>query len=150
VLENRSEFHVRVSGFQDSSLFKVVAGTAVRVTPSMVDDGGRRGVMLAIDIEDGDIAGGTVDDIPIVRRRAVNTQALVGEGSSLLIAGYSSEETSKVTSGVPVLSSLPVVGRAFRVTEDKRLRMERFYLLTPRLVSPDAPPQELPATAPKE
>jgi len=136
LLENRSEFYVRVGGFQDSSLYKVNTGTAVRVTPLIVDENSGRGVMMSIDIEDGDIGAGTVDQIPIVRRRAVNTQALVDEGTSLLIAGYTTEEKSSVTSGVPLLSSIPVIGKLFQVTEKKQLNMERFYLLTPRLVQP--------------
>jgi type III secretion protein C len=70
-----------------------------------------------------------------VRRRTIQTQALIDEGQSLLIAGYTSEEKSKATTGVPLLSDLPLIGRAFRFEEKKQASMERFYLLTPRLVS---------------
>lgn len=136
VLENFSEFYVRVDGFQDASLFRVTAGTAVRVTPLIIDEQSGRGVMMSIDIEDGDLSGAQVDRIPVVRRRTVNTQALVAEGTSLLIAGYTSEEKTSATSGVPVLSSLPVIGKLFQYNERKQLNMERFYLLTPRLVLP--------------
>lgn len=136
VLENLSEFYVRVDGFQDAGLFSVTAGTAVRVTPLIVDDKPSRGVLMSIDIVDGDLSASSVDRIPIVRRRTVNTQALVDEGTSLLIAGYSSEEKSEVSSGVPLLSSIPLVGNLFKYTDKKQVNMERFYLLTPRLVVP--------------
>ena len=136
VLENLSEFYVRVDGFQDSSLYSVTAGTAVRVTPLIVDEKNSRGVLMSIDIEDGDLSGSSVDRIPIVRRRTVNTQALVDEGASLLIAGYTSEEKTNATSGVPVLSSIPVLGKLFQYSEKKQTNMERFYLLTPRLITP--------------
>ena len=138
VLENFSEFYVRVDGFQDAGLFRVTAGTAVRVTPLIIDEQGGRGVMMSIDIQDGDLSSASVDRIPIVRRRTVNTQALVSEGTSLLIAGYTSEEKTNATSGVPVLSSIPVLGKLFQYSEKKQLNMERFYLLTPRLVVPGA------------
>ncbi|NRF69425.1 type III secretion system outer membrane ring subunit SctC [Aquincola sp. S2] len=134
VLENQTEFHVRVNGFQDAGLFSVTAGTAVRVTPKVIDDG-TPGVMMSIHIDDGDLSAAAVDQIPVVRRRAIQTQALVDEGQSLLIAGYTSEEKSNATTGVPLLSDLPVIGRAFRFEEKKQVSMERFYLLTPRLVS---------------
>jgi len=140
VLENLSEFYVRVDGFQDSSLYSVTAGTAVRVTPLIVDDPTGRGVMMSIDIEDGDVSSTTVDRIPVVRRRTVNTQALVDEGASLLIAGYTSEEKANATSGVPLLSSIPVLGKLFQYNEKKQANMERFYLLTPRLVTPGSRP----------
>jgi type III secretion protein C len=114
----------------------VTAGTAVRVTPLIIDEQNGRGVMMSIDIQDGDLSSASVDRIPIVRRRTVNTQALVAEGTSLLIAGYTSEEKTNATSGVPVLSAIPVLGKLFQYSEKKQLNMERFYLLTPRLVVP--------------
>jgi type III secretion protein C len=148
VLENLSEFFVRVSGFQDAGLFSVSTGTAVRVTPLIVDDKSARGVMLSIHIDDGDLGGGSVDQIPIVRRRLVNTQALVSEGQSLLIAGFTSEEQRNVSSGVPVLSEIPVLGQLFKFSEKKNLNMERFYLLTPRLFAPPTAGAPTPPTSP--
>ena len=146
VLENLHEIYVRVDGFQDAALFSITAGTAVRVTPLIVDESASRSVMLSIDIEDGDLNQATVDRIPIVRRRTVNTQALVSEGTSLLIAGYSAEETRNAVTGVPLLSDVPVLGKLFQYTEKKAVNLERFYLLTPRMVVPgtqaDAPVQE--------
>jgi type III secretion protein C len=94
--------------------------------------------MMSIDIVDGDLSAQAVDRIPIVRRRTVNTQALVDEGASLLIAGYSSEERSNATTGVPVLKDIPGVGSLFKYSDKKQINMERFYLLTPRLVTPGA------------
>ena len=138
VLENLSELHVRVDGFQDAGLFNITAGTALRVTPLIVDENTGRRVMMSINIDDGDLSSASVDRIPIVRRRTVNTQALVDEGTSLLIAGFSSEEKSEAVSGVPGLSALPLVGGLFRFNEKTRVNMERFYLLTPRLVVPAA------------
>ncbi|MGM9484826.1 type III secretion system outer membrane ring subunit SctC [Roseateles sp. NT4] len=135
-LENLSDFYVRVSGYQDASLFKVTTGTSVRVTPLIVDEQSGRGVMMTIDIEDGGLDGqNAVDQIPVVLRRSVNTQALIGEGSSLLLAGFSSESKSKATTGVPFLSDVPVLGRLFKYEQKKLTKRERLYLLTPRLVT---------------
>jgi len=146
ILENLSDFYVRVNGFQDAGLFKVTTGTAVRVTPLIIDEKAGRGVMMSVAIEDGNIsASGSVDQIPIVLHRNVNTQALIDEGTSLLIAGYSSEEKTNATAGVPVLSNIPVVGNLFKYSEKKLNKQERFYLLTPRLVLPAATAAALPA-----
>ena len=135
-LENLSDFYVSVAGFQDASLFKVTTGTSVRVTPMIVDERDGRGVMMTIDIQDGNIdATQSVGQIPIVRHRTVNTQALIDEGSSLLLAGYTSESRSSAASGVPVLSSIPVIGHLFKYDQKQRNKEERLYLLTPRLVT---------------
>ncbi len=133
-LENSNEFYVKVSGFQDAGLFNIKAGTSLRVTPLIVDETDGRGVMMNINIVDSSLGPVLSDGLPSIRSRTVNTQALVDEGKSLLIAGYSSEETSKVETGVPGLSSIPVLGNLFKHKEDKQINMERFYLLTPRLV----------------
>jgi len=144
-LENLSDFYVRVNGFQDASLFKVTTGTSVRVTPLIVDEAAGRGVMMSINIEDGDIsATQAVDQIPVVLHRTVNTQALIDEGTSLLIAGYSSEQKTSAASGVPVLSNIPVLGHLFKYDQKKLAKQERFYLLTPRLVTPATAASALP------
>lgn len=135
-LENLQEFYVRVDGFQDAGLFNVTAGTAVRVTPLVVDEKQSRAVMLSIDIADGNLSGETVDRIPVVRRRSITTQAMVEEGKSLLIAGYTTEERINATSGVPLLQDVPIIGNLFKYQEKRQNNMERFYLLTPRLVVP--------------
>jgi type III secretion protein C len=147
-IENKSEFFVRVPGFQDSSLYAVIAGTDVRLTPLVIDDGKSRGVLLNINIGDDSLSADQVDNLPIVRRRSVATQALVDDGKSVLLAGYSSEEQLSGVAGVPVLSSIPVVGQLFRHQEKKRVNVERLYLLTPRLVTIEsAAAAELPAAA---
>lgn len=144
-LENKSEFYVKVPGFQDASLYTVVAGTDVRVTPLVVDEGGARGVMLNINIGDDSLSSDTVENLPIVRRRSVVTQAMVEEGKSILLAGYSSEERSNVNAGVPGLSAIPVIGRLFKHNEKKLINAERFYMLTPRFVLPEATAAAAPA-----
>ena len=148
VLENLSEFHVRVDGFQDASLFNITAGTALRVTPLIIDEKTGRGVMMSVNIEDGDLSSETVDKIPIVRRRTVNTQAIVEESTSLLIAGFSSEEKVNGQTGVPILSDIPLLGRLFKYSEKTGKNMERFYLLSPKLVVPAVAARSNPPAAP--
>jgi type III secretion protein C len=135
-IENKSEFYIRVSGFQDSSLYTVNAGTDVRVTPMVIEEASGRGVMMNINIGDDSVSSDMVENLPIVRRRSVVTQAMVDEGKSILLAGYSSEESVTAKTGVPGLSALPFVGALFRYDQKKRSNLERFYMLTPRFVLP--------------
>ncbi|MET0351439.1 MAG: type III secretion system outer membrane ring subunit SctC [Rhizobacter sp.] len=145
-LENKSEFYIKVPGFQDSSLYTVIAGTDVRVTPLVIDEPDGRGVMMTININDDSVTSESVDNVPIVRRRSVITQAMVGDGQGVLLAGYSSEERTNTMSGVPVLSKIPYVGGLFKYQSKKQSNLERFYLLTPRFVMPGvAMQQPLPA-----
>lgn len=135
VMEDISTFFVRVAGNLDVDLFDVSVGTSLRVTPLIVTEGDQQKVKMAIRIEDGVLTGQVVDQIPVVRRSAITTQSLIGDGEALLIAGYSQENDSSDEAGVPGLSALPGVGRLFKYTEKRKSRVERFFLLTPKVAA---------------
>ena len=135
VMEDISTFFVRVAGNLDVDLFDVSVGTSLRVTPLIVTEGDAQKVKMAIRIEDGVLTGQTVDQISVVRRSAITTQSLIGDGEALLIAGYSQESDTSDEAGVPGLSALPGVGRLFKYTEKRKSRVERFFLLTPKVAA---------------
>lgn len=136
VLENLSTFFVKVQGNLDVDLFNVSAGSTLRVTPLIVTEGEQRLIKLALRIEDGALTGESVDGLPIVRRSSMRSQTLIGDGESLLIAGYSQEADTGGQTGVPGLSSVPVLGWLFKSTERRKVRVQRLFMLTPRIVTP--------------
>jgi type III secretion protein C len=146
---NRS-FYVRVAGEFDVDLFNVIAGTTLRVTPHVFHEGGDAlpRIRLLVNIEDGTLTDARVDQIPIVDRSAINTQSLIAEGESLLIGGLVREETSSAVSKVPVLGSIPLLGRLFRRTAKSTARIERLFLITPRLIPASRAAAAAPAPAP--
>jgi type III secretion protein C len=85
-----------------------------------------------------------VDQIPVVSRQAISTQAVVGDGESLLIGGYVIEERRDGKTSVPGLSSLPIIGALFRQTSTEYRRVERMFLITPRSGRPSQVPREAP------
>ena len=137
VLENLSTFFVRVSGNLDVGLYDVSSGTSLRVTPLIVMEDGHRQVKLAVRIEDGNISNQSVDQIPIVQRSTIDTQAFIKEGQSLLIGGYHNEVRRDTQVGVPGLSAVPVFGRLFKFKEKQTSHVQRMFLLTPRIVEPE-------------
>jgi type III secretion protein C len=136
VLQSTREFYVRVAGRDEVDLFNVSLGLTMRVTPTVVDDGQGVRVKLVVRIEDGAIQGNSsVDQIPIVSRNAIATQALVGDGQSLLIGGYRIEERRNDRSEVPGLSRVPVLGWLFGQRGKSVQRVERMFMITPRIVN---------------
>jgi type III secretion protein C len=151
VFDNSQTFFVRVNGFQDVDLFDVTAGTTLRVTPHVFKDDGHVRIKLLVSIEDGSITDQTVDSVPVVERSAVNTQALLDEGESLLIGGLVRQSTNNSVDKVPLLGDLPIVGNLFRTRSDSDDHVERMFLISPRLTrravaSADAPAVGAPAT----
>jgi type III secretion protein C len=152
VLQSTSEFFVRVAGERQVDLFNVTLGLTLRVTPTLVDDGQGKRVKMIVRIEDGNAnSGQEVDRIPVVSRNAIATQAVVGEGQSLLIGGYVIEENSRVRAGVPGFSDVPILGYLFSQNSTKFRRVERMFMITPRIITINdlaaaIPSQPLPAS----
>ena len=134
VLENMSTFFVRVAGNLEVQLFNVSSGTSLHVLPLIVTEGDQRVIKLAVRIEDGSISGQVVDQIPVVQRTTIGAQTLLRDGESLLIAGYAQESDGDTMVGVPGLSAIPVLGNLFKYSEKRKTRVERMFLLTPRVV----------------
>jgi type III secretion protein C len=140
-LENMNTFFVRVAGNLDVDLFNVSAGTSLRVTPLIVPEGNQTLIKLAVKIEDGNVTEQRVDAIPVVRRTNIGTQAFIVDGESLLIAGFAQTSDSSTQAGVPGLSQVPVFGRLFRFDETRKQRVERLFMLTPRVIPLPVAPQ---------
>jgi type III secretion protein C len=140
VFDNTSTFFVRVAGREEVDLFNVSAGTSLRVMPHVFRDHNETRIKLMVNVEDGSLTGRTVDQIPIIERSTINTQALITEGQSLLIGGMVRESNTSNTDKVPGLGDVPVVGNLFKTKTTTASRIERMFLITPRLAGtrPDA------------
>lgn len=142
VFDNSSTFFVRVAGREQVDLFNVSAGTSLRVTPHVFRDRGQARIKLLVNVEDGNLSNRQVDQIPIVDRSTINTQALITEGESLLIGGMVREATTSSTDKVPGLGDVPVVGHLFKSTTNATARIERMFLITPRLATSSREPAQ--------
>src|SRR6185436_13054220 len=87
VFDNTQTFFVRVAGREEVDLFNVSAGTLLRVTPHVFRENNANRIKMMVQIEDGNLTARQVDQIPVVERSTINTQALIVEGESLLIGG---------------------------------------------------------------
>jgi len=137
VLQSTRDFYVRVAGREQVDLFNVTLGLVLRVTPTLIEDNRGARVKLNIRIEDGNTNGAQVDQIPVVSRNAISTQAVVGDGQTLLIGGYAIEEKNHNDSGVPWLSEIPGLRWLFGQKATVNKRVERIFMITPRLLKPE-------------
>jgi type III secretion protein C len=133
VFDNSSTFFVRVAGREQVDLFNVSAGTQLRVTPHVFRDREQTRIKLMVNVEDGTISNRQVDQIPVVERSTVNTQALIAEGESLLVGGMIRETNASGEDKVPLLGDVPVVGNLFKTQTKQSARIERMFLITPRM-----------------
>ena len=132
VLGATTEFFVRVAGEEEVDLFNVPVGTVLRVTPHIFQESGQSKIKLLVNIEDGATSSREVDQIPVIERANINTQAVINEGDSLLIGGLVRDSYQEVASGIPLLGSIPFLGRLFKTTATSSNRVERLFMITPR------------------
>lgn len=72
--------------------------------------------------------------IPALSTRWAETSVYMKSGSTLVIAGLISESEQKLTSGIPLLSDIPILGELFRFTNDQKNQTELVIFVTPSLV----------------
>lgn len=136
ILGSTSEFFVRIAGNEEVDLFNVPVGTTLRVKPHVFYSGNTNHIKLFVSIEDGAQSSTIqVDGVPVVERSTINTQAIIGNGDSLLVGGLARESFSRNEIRVPFLGRVPVLGRLFRSTQNSATRVERLFMITPRLAS---------------
>jgi type III secretion protein C len=135
IFDNSSTFYVRVAGRDEVDLFDVTAGTTLRVTPHVFRENDTTRIKLLVQIEDGALSMQTVDTLPVVQRSGINTQALITEGESLLIGGMVRDSSRQGEDKVPFLGDIPIIGHAFKTQNTGSARVERLFLITPRLAS---------------
>lgn len=73
--------------------------------------------------------------IPVVKKSEASTTVSVKDGVTIIIGGMIKEEKRKTEAGVPILRSIPLVGRLFRSTVERKRKIETIVFLTPRIIS---------------
>jgi len=136
VFDRTQTFYVRVAGREEVDLFNVTAGIVLRVNPHVFRDHDQTRIRMVINLEDGQLTpNATVDNIPIIERSSVSTQAMVLDGQSLLLGGMTADQDRDDTSKIPLLGDIPLLGHLFKTQQKVRAHTERLFLLTPRLAT---------------
>ena len=110
----------------------ISTGITLSVTPR-VNPGGL--VYMDVDQEDS-IPGApaTAGGNPPISQRNLQTEVAVQSGETVLLGGMIQDQTTDSKSGLPVLSSIPVLGNLFGNTDKTHNRTELIVLITPRVV----------------
>jgi len=72
---------------------------------------------------------------PTIARRQVKTTVTVPDGKTIVIAGLTRDDTTKIVKKVPILGSIPLLGWLFRNTVEEQQKTNLMIFVTPRIVS---------------
>lgn len=110
-------------------------GVMLSVTPS-VNAGGLISLDISQQVTDVGEQDGPTGQRAFLTRQ-INTRVAVRSGEPIVLGGLIRENETNGRNGVPVLSSLPVVGALFGNTTNNSNRTELLVLLTPRALEND-------------
>jgi general secretion pathway protein D len=110
-------------------------GTKLGVRPTISADGY---VMLHVTQEVSAATTETQFDAPVISTRSVQTQLLLKDGQTVILGGLSDRQRDVSQSGVPFLSSIPLLGGLFGRASRRTTETELFLFITPRIIADDA------------
>ena len=83
---------------------------------------------------------------PSIFNRQITTSLSVKDGGSVLLGGLISRSESEGTSGVPILSRIPLLGKLFRVDSKNSIRTELIVMIVPYVIADAREAEEITAT----
>lgn len=108
-------------------------GIILSVTPRVNESGL---VILEIDQEVSDVVATTSSgiDSPTIQQRRISTSVSVRDGQSVALGGLMRERLSDVTTKIPLLGDVPLLGKLFSTTKTDSTRTELLVMITPRVI----------------
>lgn len=117
-------------------------GLVLKITPHISVD---KSIVMETHLEVNDVIGYEKPDIggiqyvvPITSKRELDTTIKVPDGKTIVLGGLISKKTIETMEGVPLLSSIPVIGNLFKYNSKDTEKTNLFIFMTPYVVeTPD-------------
>ena len=111
-------------------------GIILKITPHITSN---RQVRMKMEAEQSElrIVGGDLGFI--IDKRNAQTQLLVNDGETAVIAGLVQTQVVKNRSGIPFLSDLPLIGRFFSQTDSREEKKDLLIMITPTIIDDGDP-----------
>ena len=125
---------IRLAGAQATDLKEIPFGLRVKATP-VVDVDNRVKISLEAIYSELDQSNG-VEDLPALRTTELKGVVNMQEGQSVLLSGITSRQESSNETGFWLLSSIPILGWAFKSRVYTGSTLNNALFVTPRIYEP--------------
>ncbi|AZO65930.1 MAG: type II and III secretion system protein family protein [Mesorhizobium sp.] len=115
-------------------------GVNLLFTPVVLSDD-KINIRLAPEVSD--LTGFTTAGDPIFTNRKLSTVVELRDGQSFAVGGLLSSKNTKIQRQVPWLGQVPIVGTLFRNSSNQKEETELVVIVTPRIVRPVKPGEQL-------
>ncbi|MCC6319626.1 MAG: AMIN domain-containing protein [Gemmatimonadaceae bacterium] len=111
-------------------------GIILKVTPHITSN---RQIRMKMEAEQSElrIVGGDLGFI--IDKRNAQTQLLVNDGETAVIAGLVQTQVVKNRAGIPFLSDLPLIGRFFSQSDSREEKKDLLIMITPTIINDGDP-----------
>lgn len=109
-------------------------GTKLTVRPTISLDGS---VQLEVTQEVSTATSELAFNAPVIATRSVRTHLLVRDGQTVALGGLTDRQHEERQGGLPLLSSIPLLGGLFGRASRQTIETELFVFLTPRVIRTD-------------
>lgn len=107
-------------------------GIRLTVTPHVTAN---RQILMTLRTERSAIQPLAAADLGFIfQKQTARNQLLVNDGETAVIGGLTVTEVTRTRSGIPLLGSLPLIGKLFSYSSDTETRRDLIILVTPRIV----------------
>jgi type II secretory pathway component HofQ len=108
------------------------AGTNLVVTPHVTGD---KRIMLAINATKSSYTLTGTGSNPIINRQTAQTNVVVSDGETAVIAGLTSNDDEYLEEGIPFLKDIPFVGNLFKHTKKTVTKNDLMVFVTPHIIA---------------
>ena len=117
-----------------SNINYLETGVLLTVTPR-VNAGGRITLEINQEVSDAAKTDSSTIDSPTISRRQAQSTVTTQSGETLVFGGLIQSQRSFGTSGIPILSKIPIIGGAFGSQTYNETKTELVLLITPKLIA---------------
>lgn len=121
-------------------------GTKLTVRPTISGDGY---VMLEVSQEVSAATAQTQFNAPVISTRSLQTRLLLKDGQTVVIGGLTDRQHDVTQRGIPILSSIPIIGGLFGSAARHTSETELYLFITPHVIRTDADADHLTVPAQK-
>lgn len=109
---------------------------SLQITPHVIiSANNQKQIRLAIALQDGSIDDFSNPTMPNYSQGYLNSQAVITEGQSVVLAGYTKASNVTNETKVPFLGDIPGLGWLFKSRSSSIHRITTMYVVTPRIVT---------------
>jgi type II secretory pathway component GspD/PulD (secretin) len=127
-IQSGGTIYVLLPGVEENIERVIEYGVKITVTPRITADGR---IAMQVDAQLDEPKGAVTNaNLLELTNRKVTTTVTVEPGQTVLLGGLFSNRFNSTVSGIPILSSIPIIGDAFKTTENRKDNIDLLLVLT--------------------